>query len=74
MRSETIDKLATGGERSMDIQKKTLAVNPELPIADNVILVVDDVSTSGNSLMACRDLLLENGAERVAMFALGKSI
>ncbi len=74
LRSETIDKLATGGERSMDIQKKTLAVNPELPIADNVILVVDDVSTSGNSLMACRDLLLENGAERVAMFALGKSI
>ena len=38
------------------------------------ILLVDDISTSGNSLLACKELLMENGAERVAMFALGKSL
>ncbi len=30
--------------------------------------------TSGNSLIVCKDILLDNGAKRVAMFALGKSM
>lgn len=48
--------------------------NPELSIDGDVILLVDDVTTSGNSLSACKELLLSHGASRVAMFALGKSI
>lgn len=36
--------------------------------------ICDDVTTSGASLEVCRKILLANGAERVAMLALGQSI
>lgn len=39
----------------------------------DVSTLVDDVTTSGISLKICRELLVEAGAERVAMLALGKS-
>lgn len=74
LRKQTIDKLATGGERDIFVQKNSLYVNPNMTVSGDVILLVDDVSTSGNSLIACKELLLESGAERVAMFALGKSL
>ena len=40
----------------------------------DIILLMDDVTTTGNSLYACREILLQNGAEHVEMFALGKAI
>lgn len=33
-----------------------------------------DVTTTGNSLYACKEILLQNGAREVEMFALGKAI
>ncbi|MBQ9233479.1 MAG: phosphoribosyltransferase [Lachnospiraceae bacterium] len=36
--------------------------------------ICSDVTTTGNSLYACREILLEKGAQKVEMFALGKSI
>lgn len=74
LRNNTIAKLATGGERSVDVQLESLKTNPDLSIEGDVILLVDDVTTSGNSLRACKEILLRNGAKRVAMFALGQSI
>lgn len=44
-----------------------------MSVADEVVLVVDDVTTSGNSLYACRDILMEHGAKRVALLALGQT-
>jgi len=38
-----------------------------------IVILLDDVTTTGNSLRACRDILLENGADYVMMFALGKT-
>jgi len=38
-----------------------------------IVILLDDVSTTGNSLIACRDILMENGADYVIMFALGKT-
>ena len=35
---------------------------------------MDDVTTAGNSLYACKEILLQNGAREVEMFALGKAI
>lgn len=37
------------------------------------VLLLDDVTTSGNSLVACRQLLLEAGAARVKYMALGRT-
>ena len=35
---------------------------------------MDDVTTTGNSLYACKEILLQNGAREVEIFALGKEI
>lgn len=74
LRKKTISKLATGGDRDFSLQLKSIQTNPNLTISGDVVLLVDDVTTSGNSLRACKKVLLEHGAKRVAMFALGQSI
>ena len=45
-----------------------------MKVEGDVVLIVDDVTTSGASLEACRNILLEHGAQRVAMLALGQSV
>lgn len=47
-------------------------INPE-KIKKKTILLMDDITTSGSSLIACKTLLLEAGASLVIMFALGKT-
>lgn len=74
LRSKAIDKLATGGERNTGIQRSSITLNPEFSAYGNVVILVDDVTTSGNSLHACKDILEEAGVRRVAMFALAQSI
>lgn len=66
-------KLAAGGNRDIKVHLDSIGVNPDMSVADEVVLVVDDVTTSGNSLYACRDILMEHGAKRVALLALGQT-
>jgi len=73
-RVKTIEKLAMGGLRDMSIHMNSISADESVSIYGEVVLLVDDVTTSGNSLKACREILLKNGAEKVAMFALGRSI
>ena len=40
----------------------------------DIVLLMDDVTTTGNSLYACREILKNRGAGEVEMFALGKAI
>lgn len=73
-RYHSIDKLATGGNRSMDVHLQSINVLTDMNIQGDIVLLMDDVTTTGNSLYACREILLENGADKVEMFALGKAI
>lgn len=73
VRIKGIEKLSHGGSRDRQVHYDSIIVNPGTPVSDEVIVVVDDVTTSGNSLYACRDILLANGARKVAMLALGKT-
>ena len=40
----------------------------------DIVLLMDDITTSGNSLYACKNILIESGADTVEMFALGKTV
>lgn len=73
VRTKKVEKLAHGGDRSIDGHFASIKVrNPDLIKGRNVLLL-DDVTRTGNSLMACRKLLLDAGAKSVQCVALGKT-
>ena len=74
VRTKTIDKLAHGGSRNIRVHLNSLGVNPNMTVEGDVVLIVDDVTTSGASLEACKEILLRSGAQRVAMLALGQAV
>lgn len=62
-----------GGERKLIDEKQSLSiVRPEL-IEKRPVLLIDDVTTTGISLRAAKELLIDEGARYVAAFALGKT-
>lgn len=73
-RTRSIPKLAYGGGRDKSIHYETIRTVSDIDITGNIVLLMDDVTTTGNSLYACRDILLDNGAEHVEMFALGRTV
>lgn len=73
-RNKSIDKLATGGNRSMETHMQSISTVLDMDIENDIVLLMDDVTTTGNSLYACKEILLQNGAREVEMFALGKAI
>lgn len=74
LRTKTVEKFTHGGKRDLDILRNSISFNPNFTVSGEVVLLVDDVTTSGNSLRVCKEILELQGASRVAMFALGKSI
>ena len=73
-REKSIKKLANGGNRDMAVHYASIGTLDDLSVEGDIVLLMDDVTTTGNSLYACRGILLQNGAKHVEMFALGKSI
>ena len=73
-RTKSIDKLAYGGCRDRQVHMKTISTVDSINVDGDIILLMDDVTTTGNSLYACREILMEKGAKTVKMFALGKAV
>ncbi|QIK78683.1 hypothetical protein G7077_07005 [Sphingomonas piscis] len=73
VRHTTVPKLATGGDRSIETHLNSIRVDNVDRIRGRVVLLLDDVTTSGNSLLACRRLLLEAGAADVKLVALART-
>ena len=73
IRHSRIEKLAVGGERRKCIHYNSIRVSQNISIKGEDILLLDDTTTTGNSLLACRDILLANGARSVEMLALGRT-
>jgi hypoxanthine phosphoribosyltransferase len=73
IRHKAIERLATGGNRNIETHLTSIkVVNKEL-IEGKKVLLLDDVSTTGNSLKACKQLLIQAGAKTVKSFVLGKT-
>lgn len=73
VRHTTIPKLATGGNRDKQVHIDSIVVENALLIKDKNVLLIDDVTTSHNSLFACKQLLIDAGALEVYCLALGQT-
>lgn len=73
-RTNSIPKLAMGGDRSKEVHIQSISAVEQMDISRDIVLLMDDVTTTGNSLYACKEILMQHGASKVEMFALGKAI
>ena len=73
-RSHSSNKRATGGSRNLSVHMQSIDTVEDIDISGDIVLLMDDVTTTGNSLYVCKEILLNRGAANVEMFALGKAI
>jgi predicted amidophosphoribosyltransferase len=73
IRHRTINKLTTRGNRSLETHLQSIQVVNHEIVKDNKLLLIDDVSTTGNSLKACQEFLESKGAKSVKSFVLAKT-
>ena len=64
----------TYGDRTPDKDYESYKIGNTRNIKGQNIIIFDDIVTSGSSLIAARRFLEKNGAKRVAMFAIGKTV
>lgn len=69
-----IQKLASGGNRSISVHLGSIVVKNAHKIKGKNVILLDDITTSGHSLKACKYLLLQAGAKSVECFAFGKTV
>lgn len=74
IRHTSIEKLATGGNRDKQRHLDSIKVCNKSLIRNKRVLLIDDVTTSHNSLFACKQLLLEAGVAEVYCLALGQTV
>lgn len=73
VRTQKHEKLAHGGDRSKDSHIKSMEIRNASLIKGKNVLLLDDVTTSGNSLEAGCELLLKAGEQSVRRAAIGKT-
>jgi hypothetical protein len=74
VRHTTIKRITFGGPSTRALHRQTVRLeHPEL-VAGRRVLLLDDITKSGASLAACREILLEEGATVVQSMALGRVI
>jgi hypothetical protein len=73
VRHTKIVKLAGGGDRSVETHLNSIRIEDAITPSFECVLLLDDVTTTGNSLTACKKLLLDNNANRVQCLAIGRT-
>lgn len=72
-RYKQVAKKSTGGLRDINVEFNSIKVNHQDIIKGQSVLLLDDVTTTGTSLNACKQLLIQFGAARVVKFALAQT-
>lgn len=67
------EKLAWGGDRSVQSHLNTMRIEPDYEVNGKEVIILDDVTTTGGSLIACSKLLKRAGAQKCASVAIGKT-
>jgi predicted amidophosphoribosyltransferase len=73
IRIKDIDKLASGGDRSVLVHLESIDVREPTVVKGQTVMVLDDITTTGNSMKAVRRLLSQAGAARIAGIAIGRT-
>lgn len=66
-------KQAYGGDRSVDSNLKTMCLSKDIDVSGKDCVVIDDITTSGNSLLAGGEILLQKGARSVIKIVLART-
>ncbi len=74
VRHTTIRRIIYGGPSTRALHRQTIGLEHAELVAGRRVLLLDDTAKSGASLIACRELLAEAGAEAVQAMALGRVI
>jgi len=73
VRFKKVAKQAVGGTRDINHHIQSIQVDARALPKDRMIVVIDDVTTTGNSLLACRKLLIRAGIRNVLLCSLAKT-
>lgn len=72
-RHTTVAKAARGGSRDKEQHKKTISVSIDPSNKKPVALIIDDVTTSGSTMLACKELLDAAGFVNIMLLTLEKT-
>ena len=72
-RYKQVEKKSNGGKRDIIVDLNSIKVMYSCLIKGKTVLLLDDITTTGNSFRACEKLLLDAGAYKVVKLALGKT-
>lgn len=73
VRIKDINKLSHGGDRSIKIHLESIQINDKEKIEEQPVLLMDDIATSENSVLACKKILEDNRALVIGCLVLGKT-
>lgn len=74
IRTTDIPKLATGGRRHKDVHLNSIKYEKdECDLSDKIIILIDDVITTANSLIATREILIKYGAKHIIALGLTRT-
>ncbi len=73
-RTRTRPKSCSGNRSDVYSQTSTLAVTNKHLISGKTVLLLDDVTTSGTTLVACASMLKQAGAKTILKYAIGATV
>lgn len=73
VRHTTVEKLSYGGDRDKEVHLNSIRIAGKFIPSGAKVLLLDDITTTNNSLNACAELLYDSGARLVMKVALAKT-